>query len=117
MHAPASAASANTEARQVSTEIGTSKRAASASTAGTTRSSSSASETSVARAGLHPADVEGIGAIGDELGGLAEERVEPEVRALVEERVGRSVEDAQHHGPRGDVEGVGAEGQQHDRRT
>ncbi len=45
-HAPARRHSSSTEARNVSTEIGTSKRERSASTAGTTRSISSAGVTS-----------------------------------------------------------------------
>ena len=71
----------------------------------------------VAGPGLHPADVEEVGAVGDQLLGLAQEGVEVEVGALVEERVGGAVEDAHHDGPVGDVEAVGAEGQQHNRRT
>ena len=47
-----------------------------------------------ARAGLDAADVEDVGAFGDELFGPAKEGVEVEVAARVEERVGRAVEDA-----------------------
>ena len=56
------------------------------------------------RSGLHAADVEQVGALGDELVGPAQEVVEGEVATLVEERVGRPVEDAHHERTVGDVE-------------
>ena len=77
--------------------------------AGITRSSSSASSTSGPGTGLHPADVEEVGALADELLGLGEEPVEVEVAALVEERVGGAVEDAHHERPVAHVEAVGPE--------
>ncbi len=52
---------------------------------------------------LHSADVEQIGAVDDELLGLPQEVVEAVVAALVEERVGRAVQDAHHERPGGDV--------------
>ena len=44
-------------------------------------------------AGLHPADVEQVGAVGDELLGPAHERVEVPGRAPVVERIGGAVQD------------------------
>ena len=46
--------------------------------------------------GLHAADVEHVGALGDDRFGPPEEGVERERRAVVVERVGRAVEDAHH---------------------
>ena len=46
--------------------------------------------------GLHAADVEQVGAVGDELLGPAHERVERPRRAPVVERIGRAVQDAHH---------------------
>jgi hypothetical protein len=57
------------------------------------------------RARLDTADVEHVGAVGHELVGPAEEGVEREVGALVEERVGRAVEDAHHQRPVPEVVG------------
>ena len=111
--APASKQARATDARQVSTDSGRSKRARSASMAGTTRSSSCCLGDLLAGAGLHPADVEEVGAVGHEPLGLAQERVERVVGALVVERVGRAVEDAHHDGPVGDVEAVGPEREVH----
>ncbi len=69
--APAAHAASSTDARHVSIESGTSKRARSASTAGTTRSSSSVSSTSGPGPAFTPPDVEQIGAVADELIGPA----------------------------------------------
>ena len=52
----------------------------------------------VAGTGLHAADVEEVGTVDDELLGLLEEVVESVVATLVEERVGRAVQDAPSRG-------------------
>ena len=55
-------------------------------------------------AGLHAADVEQVGAVGDELLGPAHERVEIPGCAAVVERIGGAVQDPHHHDPRADVD-------------
>ena len=65
----------------------------------------------VAGPGLHPADVEEVGAGGDQGGGLAQEGVEVPVGAAVVERVRCAVEDAHHEGPVLDGETAVAEPQ------
>ena len=86
--------------------------------AGMTRSSSSASSTAGPGAGLHPAHVEQVGPVVDQLAGPAHQVVEGEGGPLVVEGVGGPVEDAHDQGPVGDVEGPVAERQRggvHDR--
>ncbi len=68
-------------------------------------------------AGLHATHVEEIGAIGHETLSFAQELVESEVRALVVERVRRSVQDANDDGLGRDVESTVAEVQVHRGRT
>ena len=97
-------------ARQVSTDSGMSKRARSASMAGMTRSSSSASSTVGPGPGLDPAHVEQVGPVVDQLLGPAQELVEGVGGPLVVEGVGGAVEDAHHQGPVTDVEGPVARG-------
>ena len=91
--APAWQAASSTADRHVSTDSGTGSRAASASMVGTTRSSSSASSTSGPGPALTPPDVEDVRALGHQLLGPFEERVEGERRAVVVERIRGAVED------------------------
>ncbi len=87
----------------MSTETGTSKRAHKRLDGGHDALELLGLGDLVPRPRLHSADVEQIGAVDDELLGLAKEVVEAVVAALVEERVGRAVEDAHHERPGGDV--------------
>ena len=95
--APAAHAASSTDARQVSTESGTSKRACSASTAGTTRSSSSSSSTSGPGPAFTPPTSSRSAPSTTSCSAATDERVEIPGRAPVVERVGRAVEDAHHH--------------------
>ena len=67
-------------------------------------------------AGLHPADVQEVGALHHELVGLGQEGVEVEVGALVEEGVGGPVEDAHDQRAVAHVEAVRPEGDDRTRR-
>ena len=66
--------------------------------------------------GLHAADVEQVGAVGDQLLGPAQERVEAPGRAAVVERVGRAVEDAHHERARAHVDAAVADADRRVRR-
>ncbi len=78
--APAASASRSTDARQVSTESGTSKRALERLDGGDHPLELLGLGDLGTGPGLHPADVEEVGALVDELLGLGEEAVEVEVR-------------------------------------
>ena len=65
------------------------------------------------RSGLDAPYVEHVGAVTHERVGLAEEAVEVEVAALVEEGIRGAVEDAEHDDPGGDVEGCAAQVEVH----
>ena len=97
-------AASSTDARQVSTESGTSKRACSASIAGTTRSSSSASPTSGPGPALTPPTSSRSAPSATSSSARSQERVEVPGRAAVVEGIGRAVEDAHHERARADVE-------------
>ena len=80
----------------MSHETGTSNREHGASIAGTGAIGLFGFADLVAGTGLHTADVEEVGTVDDELLGLLEEVVESVVATLVEERVGRAVQDPHH---------------------
>jgi hypothetical protein len=63
----------------------------------------------LAGAGLHAADVDDVGTVGDEPLGAANSGVELEGGAVVVERVRRAVDDAHDERARGDVVAAGAE--------
>ena len=109
--APARVGLPATEARQVSTDSGMSKRAGRASMAGITRSSSSSSPTAGPGPAFTPPTSRRSAPSSTSRLGPAEELVEGEGGPLVVEGVGGPVEDAHHQGPVGDVEGPVAEGQ------